>query len=230
MATQLITPTPDIACRPGWCLEYVRKTFGLPGRYDSATEAWFESDSQHLDRDFPAGVSHAVWYGIVQEPLGHVVLRMADGTVYSTSDNNNTPHHHPSLEHLESYYAYYGMNLVYRGWTEDVASYPVIQLDGITAQGYITPIEEDEMKPEQMLELKLFIQSDNEARHLVTRKDVVRDVVKALGDKIDETELDLKLFEQGDSEARHLATRKEVDEARDAIFTQLTTLHGITVS
>lgn len=147
MATQLITPTPDIWCRPGYCLEYVRKTFGLPIRYGNATEAWQNSPTKHSGRDFPTGVAHAVWYGLDTTELGHVVLRMPDGSVYSTSDLTNTPHHHPNLADLEAYYAHYKMNLTYRGWTEDVCGWPVISLDGgIAAQGSIEiPQEEDDL-------------------------------------------------------------------------------------
>jgi hypothetical protein len=70
---------------------------------------------------------------------------MPDGSVYSTSDLGNVPHHHPNLADLEAYYAYYKMNLTYRGWTEDVCGFPVISLDGsISAQGTITNSEEED--------------------------------------------------------------------------------------
>jgi hypothetical protein len=82
-------------------------------------------------------VAHPVWYGLDKEPAGHVVIRMPDGSVYSTSDLTNTPHHHPDLADLERYYAYYGMNLTYRGWTEDVQGIPVITDFGLAAQGTI---------------------------------------------------------------------------------------------
>lgn len=129
---QLIVPNPNIRCEPGWCLQYVRQTYGLPARYGTATEAWEKSGSQHRDRNFPAGLWVPVWYGLAKEPAGHVVLLAPDGSVYSTSDYSNTPHHHPNLADLEWYYARYGMDLTYRGWTEDVAGYPVLTADGIT--------------------------------------------------------------------------------------------------
>jgi hypothetical protein len=134
---QIITPNPNIWCRPGWCLEYVNNAFQVPERFGSATDAWYGSASQHRDRDFPAGVWVPVWYGIVQEPLGHVVLRAPDGSVYSTSDLTNTPRHHPDLADLERYYAKYGLTLVYRGWTEDVEGTPVIATGGISYEGSI---------------------------------------------------------------------------------------------
>jgi len=126
---QLITPNPNIPCKPGWCLEYVRRTFGLPARYLTATEAWENSTTPHRDRNFPAGVAVPVYYGLAREPAGHIVLRMPDGSVYSTSDNSTTPHHHPNIADLESYYAGWGWPLTYRGWSEDVANTPVVGLD-----------------------------------------------------------------------------------------------------
>ncbi|MBT2537186.1 hypothetical protein [Arthrobacter sp. ISL-69] len=144
---QLITPNPDIPCKPGWCLAYVNEAFGVPKRFGSATDAWFGSTTQHRNRNFPAGVWTPVWYGLDTTPLGHVVLLAPDGSVYSTSDLTNTPHHHPHLADLEAYYAYYGMTLTYRGWTEDVEGTPVIGGDGLAYMGEtITPTsEEDDM-------------------------------------------------------------------------------------
>jgi hypothetical protein len=126
--TQRITPNPNISCKPGWCLEYVRRTFGQPAvpGYGTATAGWNNSKTQHRDRNFPAGVAVPVWYALANEPAGHVVLRLPDGSVYSTSDLGTVPHHHPDLADLERYYAKYGMTLTYRGWTEDIQGTPVI--------------------------------------------------------------------------------------------------------
>lgn len=134
---QLITPTPWIPATGGWCLQYVRQAYGLEARYASATEAWEKSTSKHRDRNFPEGIWTPVWYGIDVEPLGHVVLRAPDGRVYSTSDYSGWPVIHDSLEALEAFYAYYGMILQYRGWTEDVAGFAVME-PTVTAQGNTT--------------------------------------------------------------------------------------------
>lgn len=123
---QLITPDPDIDCRPGWCLEYVRKTFGQPARFDTATDAWQASASKHQDRDFP-GAWVPVWFSIATVPAGHVALMAPDGSVYSTTDPVAlTPVHHPSLADLMGRYARAGLPLTYLGWTEDIAGTPVI--------------------------------------------------------------------------------------------------------
>ena len=141
---QTIHPTPDISCRPGWCLEYVRRTYRLPAAYPTATAAWLASTSQHRDRAFPKAVWIPVWYGLVNEPAGHVVLLAPDGSCYSTSSLGTTPYHHPNLKHLENFYAHYGMTLTYRGWTEDVAGTPVITPATITAQA-LAPEQDDIM-------------------------------------------------------------------------------------
>ena len=148
---QAITPNPNIPCKPGWCLAYVNEAFGVPKRFGSASAAWFGSSTQHHDRNFPPGVWLPVWYGIVGEPLGHVVLMAPDGSCYSTSDLSNKPYHHPNLAHLEWFYAYYGMTLTYRGWTEDVEGTPVITPESSIsyASESITPIPEDDMFTEQ---------------------------------------------------------------------------------
>jgi hypothetical protein len=138
---QLITPTPIIPATGGWCLMYVRQAFGLPARYASATEAWDASTSKHRDRNFPKGRWVPVWYGLSTTPLGHVVLLAPDGSCYSTSDYSGWPVHHPSLQHLEDFYAYYGMNLTYRGWTEDVAGFAVLAPDLVPTSTPTTPKE-----------------------------------------------------------------------------------------
>lgn len=129
MTTQLITPDPNIACTPGMCLQYVREAFSLPAHYASATEAWDNSSSQHRDQNFPAGVWLPVWFSLEAIPAGHVALRAPDGSVYSSSDNSRAPHHHPTLDDLLNYYAYYNLPLTYLGWTEDVAGTPVVSVD-----------------------------------------------------------------------------------------------------
>lgn len=139
---QLITPTPIIPCKGGWCLQYVRQAFGLPARYNDATEAWNKSTSKHQDRNFPPGLWTPVWYGIKENPLGHVVLHAPDGRVYSTSDYSGWPVIHNSLADLEAFYAHYKLTLQYRGWTEDVAGYAVLGGSSINVESADT-IEED---------------------------------------------------------------------------------------
>jgi hypothetical protein len=147
MFTQVVTPDPfGPKAEEGMCLQYVRQAYGLPLRYGSATEAWQKSPTQHRDRDYPQGVWFPVWWALDKNVNGHVALVAPDGRVYSTSNLNPNPLKvHPNVADVEAYYARYGMTLTYRGWTEDVAGYPVIASSGIANQGTITTSEDDEL-------------------------------------------------------------------------------------
>lgn len=126
MFKQTISPNPNISCSPGWCLEYVRRTFGLGVVNPTAISAWNASTKKHRDMSFP-NAWVPLWFTVAGVPAGHVVLRAPDGRIYSTSDNTNTPHVHPNLTDLLNYYARYGKPLTYLGWTEDVQGTPVVQ-------------------------------------------------------------------------------------------------------
>lgn len=153
MATQLVTPNPNIWCRPGWCLQYVREAFGIPrGVQPTATAGWEASSTKHRDWNFPSGVWVPLWFSLRYVPAGHVALMAPDGSVYSTSDDSNTPHHHPDLNDLINYYNRYGQPITYLGWTEDIENVTVIDT-GAASYGYdgeiTTPTEEDDMFTDQ---------------------------------------------------------------------------------
>lgn len=186
-----VSVVPVIPCKPGWCLQYVREAAGLPAVHPTATAAWEASTTKHRDRDFPPGVWVPVWFGLDREPAGHVVWLAPDGAVWSTSDNDTTPHRHPDMDDLEAFYAGWGWPLTYRGWTEDVQGTPVMSWDGIAAQG-TTEEKEDELTPDQMYELKRFIQKDAEERHTVTRNFITQEVAR----KVESSEYDVKLWTQ----------------------------------
>jgi hypothetical protein len=143
---QLITPNPDIPCKPGWCLAYVNEAFGVPKRYGSATAAWNGSATKHRDYDFPAGAWVPIWFSLEHEPNGHVALLAPDGSVYSTTDPYGyTPHHHPNIADLLNAYAA-NNPLTFLGWTEDVEDTPVlggdITITLASASAIITQLEE----------------------------------------------------------------------------------------
>ena len=125
---QLVTPNPNISCQPGWCLQYVRQTFGAPAVEPTATAGWANAKFRHEDWDFPAGCWVPVWFSLAKEPAGHVALMAPDGSVYSTSDDSTVPHHHPSLQDLIAYY--WRNPLTYLGWSEDISGVRVVQGDG----------------------------------------------------------------------------------------------------
>jgi hypothetical protein len=104
-----------------------------------------------------------IYFSIDIESNGHIALLVPDGTVWSSSDLTNVPHHHPSIADLIAYYARWGkMQLTYLGWSEDVAGYPVVSSDpgSINFESITTTApQEDTVTPEQMDELKKFTQA-----------------------------------------------------------------------
>lgn len=136
---QLVVPNPNIPCEPGMCLQYVRQTFGAPIVEPTATAGWNNAQYQHTDYNFPEGVCVPLWFAIPGVPAGHVVLLMADGSIYSTSDDATVPHHHPSLNDLIWYYGprvepQYQLELQYLGWSEDISGVRVVQNTEITTE------------------------------------------------------------------------------------------------
>jgi hypothetical protein len=122
--TQVTIPNPDIPCTPGWCLVYVRETFGIGPKHPTATAGWQASNSKHADRNFP-NAWVPVWFSLSDEPAGHVALRQPDGSIWSSSHpTRKRPIHHDSLEDILSYY---GKRMTYLGWTEDLEGRPVVQ-------------------------------------------------------------------------------------------------------
>jgi hypothetical protein len=151
--TQLVTPNPNIWCRPGWCLEYVRSAFGLPIVEPSATKGWENADYKHHDTDFPdAWVP--LWFSIDEIPEGHVALRSPDGRIYSTSTNANSPYVHPNLDHLIWFYGprvepEYQLHLRYLGWTEDISNVRVVENTTINVES----VDDMGLTPEQAQQL-----------------------------------------------------------------------------
>ena len=202
---QLITPTPVIPATGGWCLQYVRQAFGLPARYASATEAWEKSTSKHRDRNFPKGLWVPVWYGIDVEPLGHVVLLAPDGSCYSTSDYSGWPVHHNSLADLEAFYAYYGMILQYRGWTEDVAGYAVM---------------EPTITPQSTTPKGLFVTLKPEDEQLILAR---QKYIDAPTSKVDEAVWATKIVRTGSSNS----ALQELADCKTLLMSQRATLDGV---
>ena len=128
---QLKTPNPAIPCKPGWCLQYVRETFGIKqGVYPTATSGWENAEHKHEDKDFPdAWVP--LWFSMEGVSAGHVVLRSPGGKIWSTTNAGQyTPRQHPSLDDLMGVYERAGLSLTYRGWTEDIEAVRIWE-DGI---------------------------------------------------------------------------------------------------
>jgi len=140
------------------CLQYVRQAFGAPLVEPTATEGWNRAKYKHTDFNFPDGVAVPLWFAIPGVSAGHVVIRMPDGSVYSTSDNSNVPHHHPSLADLIWYYGprvqpEYQLKLQYLGWSEDISTVRVVQEASIQVDSIITA---PTLNPDQQFLVDLF--------------------------------------------------------------------------
>jgi hypothetical protein len=126
--TQLRQPGVNKPCRPGWCLVYVQDVFGIPAKQPSALADWQANTYNHADQDFPEGVAVPIWFSGRSGDLklyGHVAVRMSDGSVWSASHpTSDQPMHFNSIDALNSYY---GGQLIYLGWSEDVEDVLVIE-------------------------------------------------------------------------------------------------------
>lgn len=128
--TQVITPNPNIPCKPGWCLEYVAKAFGVFGQgvgQPSATAAWqfaLTKGTAHTDRNFD-GLWVPVYFTLIGVPDGHIVVKAPDNSIYSSSSvTSNTPVYHTSIETLNQYY---GGKLGLLGWSEDLNGIKIVK-------------------------------------------------------------------------------------------------------
>lgn len=162
MTKQLITPNPNISCTPGMCLVYVRETFGIGPKYPTAFEGWNASTFKHTDQAFPDSAWVPLWFSLVDNPGGHVVLRQPDGSVWSASSPTETqPVHHASIEDLQSYY---GGRLTYLGWTEDIEDIKIVQITG--------PIQ----KPAQIIMTQAVVHTKVDATQKNARRILLRRV------------------------------------------------------
>lgn len=122
---QVITPNPNIPCTPGYCLQYVRQTFGAPAVYATALDDWNANPTKHEDQDWPA-LWFPIWFTVANEPAGHVALHAPDHSIYSSSSpTSTTPVHHANLAAMQFYWNN-GKMLTYLGWTEDIENVKVI--------------------------------------------------------------------------------------------------------
>lgn len=64
----------------GYCLQNVRRGYGIASKYPTAKEAWNHTQ-QHKDRNVPTGVDVPLFYTYGTD--GHINVRLANGTVWS---------------------------------------------------------------------------------------------------------------------------------------------------
>lgn len=136
---QLIYPNLNIEYRGGWCLDAVRRCFGIAAKYGSATTDW-TSGNKRIELP-PKGFSVPVYFALGNEPLGHVAISLPDGKVASaTLPGTNRPMFiHPNLQDIVNVYAKNNGGCTYLGWSDEVNDTKVIdggtmpdQLDRMT--------------------------------------------------------------------------------------------------
>lgn len=121
---QLKKPRTDIQARPGWCAEAVQLSFNVPWIGSSAADAWSRAKYKHKNSSFPNDVAVPVYFTMKGEPAGHIVVRMANGSVWSASDEDYAFDYHPNMKHLLDFY---GGRLTILGWSEDLNGTRVIE-------------------------------------------------------------------------------------------------------
>lgn len=113
MYKQIRAFNPNLGATYGYCLQNVRRGYGIASKYPTAIEAWNHTQ-QHKDRNLPAAdVPLFYTYG----SYGHINVRLAngkcwsDGNIYASIDDYLSKH--PSVHYL--------------GWGESVNDVPVFQ-------------------------------------------------------------------------------------------------------
>lgn len=108
---------------PDSCLSNVRKGYGIAAKYNTAWEAW-QNTQQHTDQDVPTGVDVPLYYSYtttingVTQNYGHINVRLANGTVWS--DGN-------IYANIDAYLSNHAPKYV--GWGESVNDVTVIKGD-----------------------------------------------------------------------------------------------------
>jgi hypothetical protein len=99
-----------------WCLRNTRLGFGIGPKYANATQAW-NNTQKHQDRNIPLGIDVPLFYSytVAKVNLGHINVRLANGTVWSDG---------AIYRSLEAYEA--ASSPKYLGWGESINGVRVI--------------------------------------------------------------------------------------------------------
>lgn len=98
----------------GYCLQNVRKGFGINSKYPNAINAWYRTQ-QHRDKNIPMGVDVPLYYTYRTD--GHINVRLANGQVWN--DGRIWPN-------LTAYTLTHPL-VRYQGWGESINDVRVIQ-------------------------------------------------------------------------------------------------------
>jgi hypothetical protein len=122
MYKQVISFNPSKAgTRAGWCLQNVRKGFGIGSKYPTAWQAWLHTQ-QHKD-PAPVGEDVPLFYSYVKAGVnfGHINVRLKSGKVWSDGKLYN------SIADYESKHR----SVHYVGWGESI--------NGVQVLKYVAP-------------------------------------------------------------------------------------------
>lgn len=119
--TQLKQPNLNIVGQDGYCLVYVREVFGVPAKYNTASDAWHNAQYQHTGYP-PTGIAVPIWFS--WETDGHVAV-WDNGTIYST-----TAHGDKTFSSIQELVDFIQEGIVYLGWSEDINAVRVVQPQG----------------------------------------------------------------------------------------------------
>lgn len=100
--------------KKGWCLQNVRKGYGILPLFPNAITAW-KFTEQHKDTNIPQGVDVPLYYTYAKE--GHVNVRLANGKVWSDGNTYSS-----LADYLKKHPA-----VSYLGWGESVNKQRVIK-------------------------------------------------------------------------------------------------------
>jgi len=98
----------------GYCLQNVRKGYGIASKYPTAIAAW-QNTQQHTDRGFPIGIDVPLFYTFGKD--GHVNVLLTNGTLWSDGT---------IYKNLESYLTSH-TSVKYLGWGETLNNVRVIE-------------------------------------------------------------------------------------------------------
>lgn len=144
MYTQLRQPDLGITYKGGWCLDAVRRAYGIGAKYGTAMADWNSGNKRHEPP--PRGFSVPVYFSLGNEPAGHIAISLPDGKVASSTQagTHKGLYIHPNLNDLIRIYSVANKGCTYLGWSTEVNDVKVIDTGGstmtITVEDYVSDI------------------------------------------------------------------------------------------
>lgn len=178
---QLIPPDRSTKGTVGECLNFAERAVGAPQIFRNATVAANNTQFRHLDQNFPEGVDVVIWFSFwttingIFADYGHVCFRLSDGRIFSSPYKQGTGQAYlNSIQELQRLYTDGQHPLVYRFWTEDIATIRVVEeetympfLNDGDVINLIRSIHQDPNFPVPQSELDYYKASDDHAKDLM---------------------------------------------------------------